>query len=401
MNNKINYPLSKETINKQDIDSLCEWFQTSPRFTMGELTPKVEEKCAKWTGRKYSIFVNSGSSANLLAAYVVKLGLEKKYGQNNKTFKVILPSIGWSTTLSPWIQLGFESIMCGPDPKNFCMDLDKLEELCIKHNPEVVIFVSALGILCDKNKLLDLKNKYGFSLIMDDCAAHGSAYKDGTKAGSIGDISTISTYFGHSWSTFEGGFCFTDDKEIYELLLQLRSHGWSKQNTKEKHEELIKKYNIDDFHSPFTFYVPGFNVRPTDINSFIGLRQLDKIDGFFEQRHENHIRYSQNLKGWLEYQDFSNNKLVASISFGALAHNNDQRRKIVKHLVKNGIETRIYSAGSLDQHPQWFERYPKINDPTSLKIHSTGFFLPNNADMAENDVDFISNVVITAIRTLE
>ena len=174
------------------------------------------------------------------------------------------------------------------------------------------------------------------------------------------------------------GFCFTDDKEIYELLLSLRSHGWAKQNSPEEQKRLVEKYKIDNFHTPFTFYYPGFNVRPLDIQSFFGIQQMKKIDGFFKQRHKNHIRYAGNLRGTVSFQDYAqNNSLVASISFGALAKDNQERRNIVKALVENGIETRIYSAGSLDQHPAWYERYPKINDPLSLKIHQTGFFCPN------------------------
>lgn len=191
----------------------------------------------------------------------------------------------------------------------------------------------------------------------------------------------------------KAGFIFTDDKELYELILQLRSHGWSKQNSEDKHQELIYKYNIDDFHSPFTFYVPGFNVRPTDLSAFLALRQIKKMDHYFGQRHKNHIRYSQNLKGVIEFQDFSNNKIIASISFGALARNHEHRKSIVRRLVLCGIETRLFSAGSLDQHPFWFEKYPKINDLESLKIHSTGFFLPNNHEMREENIDFISAVV--------
>lgn len=94
--------------------------------------------------------------------------------------------------------------MCKPDSKTFGIDLDKLEQICIKENPSTVIFVQVLGVLHYKEKLLELQNKYGFFLIEDACASHGSVYKDGIKAGCIGDLSTISTYMGHSWATIEG-----------------------------------------------------------------------------------------------------------------------------------------------------------------------------------------------------
>ena len=145
------------------------------------------------------------------------------------------------------------------------------------------------------------------------------------------------------------------------------------------------------------FISPGFNVRPLDINSFIVLRQLDKVDKFAQARDRNHRRYMENLRDDLEFQDVSNNNIVASISFGALAKDNQQRRKIVSEMTEKGIDSRIYSAGSLDQHPLWFERHPKINDSLSLKIHETGFFIPNNQELQEKDIDFISSVVKNAI----
>ena len=136
----IKYPLAKETINEEDIDALCDWLQSYPRLTKGRLTWDVEEAWSKFIGTKYAVFNNSGSSANLLmVAAAVRCGLIPNR-------KIVVPSVGWVTTISPAIQLGLEPIMCGADPKTYGIDLDQLEEICQKEKPDAVVFVQVLGV---------------------------------------------------------------------------------------------------------------------------------------------------------------------------------------------------------------------------------------------------------------
>ena len=216
---EIRYPLAKETINDEDIDALCDWLKSYPRLTKGKLTWKAEDAWADYIGTKYAVFNNSGSSANLLmVATAVQAGRIP-----NK--KIVVPSVGWVTTISPAIQLGLKPIMVGADKNTFGIDLDQLEEVCERERPDAVIFVQVLGVPHYKERLLALKEKYGFILLEDACAALGASYGDGAMVGTIGDMSSFSFYFGHQLSTIEGGMVNTDDKELYEMLLMLRSHG--------------------------------------------------------------------------------------------------------------------------------------------------------------------------------
>jgi len=382
----IKYPLAKETINNNDIDALCDWLKTYPRLTKGELTWKVEEKWAEFIGTKHAVFNNSGSSANLLMVYAaIAAGkIENK--------KIAVPAVGWVTTISPAIQFGLTPIMIGTDKNTYGMDLDHLEEVCKKDKPDAVIFVQVLGVPHYKKRLLELKRKYGFCLLEDACAALGAGYKDGSKVGTIGDMSSFSFYFGHQLSTIEGGMVNTDDKELYDTLLMLRSHGWGKDLDQETYDSMINENGVDDFHKPFTFFIPGFNLRATDLQAFIGLRQIEKANWVAKRRNENHLRYADNLKGYVEFQDWGENYPV-SISFGALATSSEHRKQIVNRLVKNGIETRIYSAGNLGRHPFWTKEYGLFEDETSDKIHETGFFLPNYPELTPEEIDFICDVV--------
>lgn len=387
----IKYFLAEDTIDNQDIDKLVEWLKTYPRLTKGPLTPVFEEKWSKWIGQKYSVMNNSGSSANLLMYYALEIAGDLK----NK--KIIVPSVGWVTTVAPAIQFGFEPIMCEADPDTFGLDLNHLEELLKEHNPATVILVQVLGVPHKMKEIMALKEKYGFILLEDACAALGASYH-GQKVGTFGDMSSFSMYFGHQISTIEGGIVSTPRKKFYDALLMLRSHGWGKDLDQETHDALKKKYEIDDFHAPFVFYEPGFNLRSTDLNAFIGIGQIDKMDWLVKRRQENHALYSERLGGKLYAQKYDPESTVCSISFGALAKDKDERTKIVSALEENGVETRIFSAGNLGLHPFWYNRFGKFSAPMADRIHHTGFFLPNNPSLKLEDIETISNIVLDSLK---
>jgi CDP-6-deoxy-D-xylo-4-hexulose-3-dehydrase len=382
----IKFPLAKETINSEDIDALCDWLKSYPRLTKGDLTWQVEEKWSNYIGTSHAVFNNSGSSANLLMVYAAMMTGKIK---NNK---IVVPSVGWVTTISPAIQLGLKPIMVGADKDTYGIDLDDLEFICKTEKPDAVIFVQVLGVPHYREKLLALKEKYGFCLLEDACAALGAEYADGSKVGTVGDMSSFSFYFGHQLSTIEGGMVNTDDDELYNMLLMLRSHGWAKDLPQDDYDRMIRRHQVDDFHKPFTFFVPGFNLRSTDLQAFLGLRQIEKAEWASDSRYKNHLRYAANLSGHVEFQNWQENKPV-SISFGALTENSDSRKDIVNRLVDNGVETRIFSAGNLGLHPFWYERYGKYNSAMSNKIHSSGFFLPNYPELKEEEIDFICDLV--------
>jgi CDP-6-deoxy-D-xylo-4-hexulose-3-dehydrase len=382
----IKFPLAKETINDEDVNALCDWLKSYPRLTKGQLTWDVESAWSRFIGTKHAVFNNSGSSANLLMIYAaIQAGRIP-----NK--KIAVPSVGWVTTIAPAIQFGLQPIMIGADKDTYGMDLDQLEEVCKTEKPDAVIFVQVLGVPHYKERLLALKEKYGFILLEDACAALGASYSDGKMVGTVGDMSSFSFYFGHQLSTIEGGMVNTDDQELYEMLLMLRSHGWAKDLSKESYDSKMKQYDIDDFHSPFAFFVPGFNLRSTDLQAFLGLRQIDKAQWAATNRNKNHILYAHALHNFVEYQKWGDN-IPVSISFGALAQNEKHRREIVTRLVNNGVETRLFSAGNLGLHPFWYEKYGKFEDEVSNNIHARGFFLPNYPELTEEEIRFICKVV--------
>ncbi len=386
----IQYHLAEDTIDNKDIQNLIRWLKSYPRLTKDKLTTQLQEKWSRWLGVKYSVFCNSGSSANLLM-YAV---LDQSKKLKNK--KVVVPSVGWVTSIAPAMQFGFDPIMCEADPDTFGLDLNHLESILKTEKPASVLLVQVLGVPHKMKEIMALKKKYGFYLLEDACAAIGASYQ-GKKVGAFGDMSSFSYYFGHQISTIEGGMVSTNNKEFLDLLLMLRSHGWSKDLDSKSHRALVKKYKIDDFHSPFVFYKPGFNLRSTDLNAYIGLGQVDKLDRIAAARQANHARYKKLLAPHFYIQTPPENSTVCSISFGAVAQSTEERRGIVRALEKQGIETRIFSAGNLGLHPFWYERYGKKSFPVADRIHHCGFFLPNNPSLKPKDVDFIAQTVLSAI----
>lgn len=383
------YKLAENIIDKEDIAALIKWLEpkgnTLPQLTKGPLTLKFEAAWAKWVGTKYAVFVNSGSSANLLMAYAAMLAGKLR----NK--KVIVPSTGWVTTVSPFIQLGFEPIMCGSNPDTFGFDYDQLESLLKKHDPAVVIMVQVLGVPDNMDMLKRLQKKYKFMLLEDACAALGAEF-DGKKVGTFGDMSSFSFFFGHQLSTIEGGMINTNDKDLYDLLLLLRSHGWGKDLDEETNKRLMKKYNIDYSHNAFTFFVPGLNLRNTDLGAFLGLRMIRKADKVTKIRKRNHLLYAGNLKN-VSFQKWSSKAEPCSISFCILAKDELNRKKIVKELINNDIETRLFTASNLGLHPFWIDKYGEFHHTVSDKLYRCGLFLPNHESLTPKDVKFICKVV--------
>lgn len=378
--------LAVNTISERDLGRLVAWLRGYPRLTMSEETKRFEAAWSKWLGVKYSVLCNSGSSANLLM--YAALDTSKKAGNR----KVVVPATGWVTTVTPAIQLGFTPIMCETDPMTFGLDLNRLETILKKDRPGAVILVHTLGVPNNMTAVLKLQRKYGFEIMEDCCASHGALHQD-RKVGTFGTLSSFSFYYGHHMSSIEGGVVGTNDENLYYHLLMLRSHGWCKDLPKREYARLVKKYNIDTFHSPFTFVYPGYNLRSTDLNAYIGLIQLEHLDETIRKRTRNHLLYQKLLKGKLEYAHCAKGDTISSISFCAVAESRAHRKGIVKRLEKNLIDTRIFTAGNLGRHPFWFERYGVFKAPMADRLYDCGFFLPNNQSITKDEIEFVCQVV--------
>jgi CDP-6-deoxy-D-xylo-4-hexulose-3-dehydrase len=380
--------LVKDTIDNKDIDQLIDWLKTYPRLTKGPITLELEKKWSKWIGRKYSIFCNSGSSANLLMLSALK---ESGYMENNK---VVVPSVAWATDLAPVMQLGMKPILCDSNMDDLSVDLKHLEEIFKKENPSALMFVSVLGLVPDMDKIFDLCMRYDVALLEDTCESMGCEYK-GKKLGTFGMMSTFSTYFGHHISTIEGGFVSTDDFQLYELLLSLRSHGWDRDLSKDTQKKLQKEWDVSEFDSMYTFYYPGYNLRSTDLQAYIGLSQIDKLDEWGKQRERNFESYQTLIKNDYWKVKPQKDSFISNFAYPVIHPNRD---KIVKDLQDNNIEVRPMICGSMGTQPFFVKKYGKVLNPNVHTIDKFGFYVPNHPHLTNAEIILISDYVNNGIQ---
>lgn len=382
--------LAPEIINQEDINALINWLKTYPQLTKSKLTIEFEELFSKWLGTKHSVYVNSGSSANLLMIQAIK---EYRKIKKLKTEKIVIPALSWATDLAPVMQLGLKPILCDCNLENLSLDLDHLEKIFKEQSPDVLLLVHVLGLAPDMNKINSLCELYNVTLLEDTCESMGSEYKD-KKLGSFGLMSSFSFYWGHHISTIEGGMISTDNNTIYNILKSLRSHGWSRDL--DEHYSLYLSdtcsdmgIEIDQFDNQFTFYYPGFNVRATDLQAFIGINQLKKINQITTKR-EKLFQY---------FNEFSPNKFyspgnkISSFAWPFISKSKEHKKELATKLEKEGIECRPLICGSMGKQPFYVKEYGTLCLKNADIVSERGLYTPCHQEMEKEDVKRICDIL--------
>ena len=312
--------LSDDTITKCELRQLSEWMLAGNRLTKSIETAKFEQQFSDWIGSRYSLFVNSGSSANLLMIYALR---ELSRLRSNRA---IAPAVSWVTTVSPLLQFSFDTVLCDCDSENLGLDINHLEELIRKHKPSLLILVHVLGHANSMDEIRYLCDRHGIILLEDTCEALGSRHKE-EKLGTMGTAGSFSFYYGHHISTIEGGMVVTDDYELYQTMLSLRSHGWSRDLDPARRKQLTDFYQVDEFQNLYTFYNAGFNFRSTDLQARLGQMQLLKLNEIIKVREENFKIYKSLLSDY--FCQSSSTAPLSSFAYGTYVKN---RLEVFKHL---------------------------------------------------------------------
>ena len=392
--NKIS--LVSDTIDRQDIDSLIEWLSQEPlpRLTKGDLTKKLEDNWAKKIGTKYSVYVNSGSSAILLMLAALKYMSEDKPTSYTrlKNNKVVVPNLSWATDVSTPHLLGYDVTLVDCNLDNLSVDLEELEKVFIEQDPAVFLLVSVLGFVPDMAEIVRLCSKYNVILLEDVCESMGSE-SNNRMLGQFGLSSCFSLFFGHHLSTIEGGFINTHNEELYNLLVSLRSHGWDRDCTASYQTKWRKEYEVDEFSSLYTFFYPGFNVRSTDLQAYLGLRQIEKLDCYKLTRNHNYKLYKKFITNNKLNLEEKNQDFISNFAYPVVAEN---RKDIVRRLEENNIEVRPLIAGAMHQKP-FVKKYLKDQAcktfPNCELLDKQGFYIPNHPFLSEADIKFIADIV--------
>lgn len=373
--------LAADTITQDDLVALSDWVLTGSRLTKGPETLAFEREFADSVGSRHAVFVNSGSSANLLM-----LDALKESGRlRNRT--AIVPAISWATTVSPFLQLGFETFVCDADPETLGVDVEHLEQLITLHQPSVLIVVHVLGHANRMDEIRTLCGEHGVVLLEDACEALGSVGPQGKALGTIGAAGSFSLYYGHHLSTIEGGVVVTDDDDLHHLLVAMRSHGWARDLDLDVRKRFADRHGVDEFRDLYTFYYPGYNLRATDLQAFIGRRQVRRLPEVVVARQLIDARYRANLEGY--YAQTSDMQVLSPFAFGTVV---TDPAAVAAELERNGIESRPLICGNIARHPFWLDRFGPTKLPIADQIHSKGIYLPIHANMISADADRVASV---------
>ncbi len=380
-------PLVRDTIDQQDLDALADWLRGNPRLTKGPLCDDFEAAFAKWQGCHHALYVNSGSSANLLAVDVLICAGKLAPGD-----RVIAPAVSWTTTVAPISQLRCVPVLCDADEFTLGLDLVHLEHLAKTTGAKALMLCHVLGIPNPMDEILALCREYDLILIEDCCEALGSTYK-GTTVGNFGSLSTFSFYFGHHMSTVEGGMVCTNDKTYEPLIRSLRSHGWNRDLDEDTKLALRAKHDVDPFTDQYTFYYPGYNFRGTDVGAFLGLRQLEKVSGFVEGRERIWHDYQARFAAAAWQPAAPEGSMVSAFAYPMLS---PDRTALAAALGAAGVETRPLICGSVGRQPWFVERHGAVALPHADRIHTNGMYVPINPDLTADEVAEVASLCLDA-----
>lgn len=380
------YKLSDNTWDDNEIKAINRVIK-SDMFSMGNEVKNFELNFAKKMNVKYAVMSNSGSSANLLA--IAALVYSKKLLPGDE---VIVPAVSWSTTFFPLYQLNLKIKFIDIDKYTLNMDLTKLEA-AITVKTKAIFVVNLLGNPNNYNALNEICNKYKLILIEDNCESLGAKYA-GKNLGTFGLLGTYSTFYSHHICTMEGGVTVTNDEELYHFLLCIRAHGWTRNLP---YGSKLYERSSDDFYESFNFIMPGFNLRPIEMEGAIGLEQLKKLDSIVYQRRENAKYFINMIK---EFKGIRIQEEIDQSSWFGFAmilegKNKGRRTKLVESLKKNNIEVRPIVAGNFTRSKAIdYMDYSIEGELTNAdEIHENGFFIGNHSKSNIQEIDYFINVL--------
>jgi len=384
------YPLMRNNILREDLDAVIEHLkQDDPILTNGPNVLEFEKEWSAWLGVKYSVFVNSGSSANLLTMAILKI----RYPEGGE---VIVPSFTWISDISSVLQNGFTPIFVDTDPYTLAMD-NKQVLSKITDNTRAVFLTHVQGFDGLTDELINKLKEKNVPLIEDVCESHGATH-NGQKNGSIGWISNFSFFYAHHMSTIEGGMVCTNDEEVYQQLRMLRSHGMVREANNLKIQQLYKDEN-PELNSDFIFSFPAYNLRNNEIGGIIGRSQLKRLDDIVESRTKNLTRFIRQIDQ-NKYQTEFKLEGSSNYAFNLILKNpdNDFVIRLMEKMDETGIEFRRGSAGGGNQTRQPYVKkmLPKNhykNFPVTEHIHFFGFYIGNFPDLKDFEIDEICFII--------
>lgn len=370
---------------------LCDFLMSAPVLSMSTECARFEDNFARWHERTFATMVNSGSSANLVLVQALLNSGRLKQGD-----KIAVSALTWATNIMPLIQLGLTPRLVDCELHSLNVSTRKLEEALV-HDPDIKAFfiTNTLGFCDDLGEIATLCFDKNIILIEDNCESLGSKYK-GKLLGNFGLASTFSFFVGHHLSAIEGGMVCTDDEELSYEITKCRAHGWDRNLPSIQQAKLRRENSVDDFYAKYTFYDLGYNVRPTEINGFLGNLQLKYLDQIVKTRAENfsvigHVAYQDDR---LIKIDVSHMDIVSNFSVPIVAKESCVANEFKKKLENSGIEIRPMIAGNMYRQP-FFNKYCKgsLFPVNAEHIHLNGMYFGNHPELTQDDIAYIIDTI--------
>ena len=374
------WPLMSNNILANDKKVLINFINRSNRFTNGPKVKEFEKKWSKWLGVKYSTFVNSGASANLISTHILK-------ELNNGKKEIILPAFTWSSDVGSVINAGFKTDIEDINYENLALNEEIIKKK-INKNTLAIFVTHAMGYIGLSKKLLNLIKNKKIYLLEDVCESHG-AKLGAKKAGTFGLMSNFSFYYGHHMTTVEGGMISTNSKEIDRLAKMKRGHGLLR-DSQDKNYIKKKIQKNKDLNNDFIFDIEGFNLRNTELAAVLGIEQLKRLDQTIKKRNENHKLYLKLLRGDIFFKNFN---LKGSSNYGLhLILKKPKKvlfKKVLNLLDKNSIEYRLGSLGNQLRQP-YLKKFKNSLILNNLKktehMHFFSVYFGNNQFLNKNKI---------------
>ena len=384
----IKYPLASSTWDEKEIEAINSVI-AKDMYTMGEGVKQFEDDFSKFFGSKYSVMVNSGSSANLIAVAALFYTKEPKLKRGDE---VIVPAVSWSTTFYPLYQYGLKLKFIDVDLHTLNFDLEQLKA-AISDKTKMILAVNLLGNPNDFDAIKEIIGNRDILLMEDNCESMGATC-NGKFTGTFGIMGTFSTFYSHHMATMEGGVVCTDDEELYHILLCLRAHGWTRHLPK---ENKISNKSDNWFEESFRFLLPGYNVRPVEMSGVIGIEQLKKLPAFLEQRRKNaelFVSLFNNNPTFYIQKEIGNSSWFG-FSLIIKQNANVNRLAIVKKLEENGIDCRPIVTGDFTKNEVLkyfdYEIFGKVKNANYLD--TKGLFVGNHQIDLTKEIKHLYNVL--------
>jgi CDP-6-deoxy-D-xylo-4-hexulose-3-dehydrase len=378
----LDWPLMRENVTRADLDAVIDYLkQDEPILTHSKQVRAFEREWSDWVGVKYSVFLSSGSSANLLTLAALKA--------LTGGGEVIVPPLTWVSDIAAVLHCGFEPVFVDIDPRTLGMDARQVIAK-LTSRTRAVFLTHVLGYNALTRELLDELSRRGIPLIEDVCESHGAIF-EGRRLGSLGLASNFSFYYAHHLSTIEGGMVCTNDADLYETVRMMRSHGMVRElDSLERKEEFWESH--PDLNPDFIFAYPAWNVRSTEINAIIGRSQLPRLEDNIQQRTENLMLFLDNLDPDVYQTDFATEG-SSNYAFTLVLKKPDDQlwNQVTTCLRSNRVEFRRGLSGGGNQlrqpylrrllPPDEYKKYPVVEH-----VHFYGCYIGNYPSLPQEKI---------------